>query len=89
MNTPVASGFKPLEKLLLTCHQAADVLNISEKTLWTLTKKGKVAAIRFEGSVRYTVADLEAFVDRQRVQAEAAQEPEREVEHGDRIDDAI
>lgn len=51
-----------LPKLLITAREAARTLSVSERTLWTLTKSGQVSAVRVGRSVRYTQADLEAFI---------------------------
>ena len=51
---------------LLRPREAAQWLKISERTLWTLTQRGDVAAIRFGRSVRYAVSDLIAFVQSRR-----------------------
>ncbi len=53
--------------LLLTPRQAAKVLAVSERTLWTLTKTKKVRCVRLGRSVRYHTADLEELIDRQKV----------------------
>ena len=45
-----------------------EALAISERTLWSLTERGLVPAIRLGRSVRYTREDLHAFVESQRPQ---------------------
>lgn len=47
---------------LLNRRDAAKYLAISERTLFTLTATNAVAAVRIGRSVRYAVAELEAFV---------------------------
>lgn len=54
------------ETLLLSARDAARQLAISEKTLWTLTKAGRVPAIRIGRAVRYARADLLAFIEQAR-----------------------
>jgi excisionase family DNA binding protein len=49
---------------LLTYRQAAEVLGVSERSIWTLVDKGNLAAVRFGRSVRIDPADLRAFIDR-------------------------
>lgn len=50
---------------LITARQAAKILCISEKTLYTLTKRGDVKAVRIGRSVRYAQGELECYIDRQ------------------------
>lgn len=38
------------------------MLSISERTLWQLTRDGRISAVRFGRTVRYQVPDLLAFV---------------------------
>jgi len=49
---------------LLTYRQAAEVLGVSERTIWTLVDQGTLPAVRFGRSVRIDPADLRAFIDR-------------------------
>ena len=49
--------------LLLTCREAAAALQVCEKTLWTLTRDGKLPAVRIGRSVRYSVDDLRRFIE--------------------------
>ncbi|MEZ6104797.1 MAG: helix-turn-helix domain-containing protein [Pirellulaceae bacterium] len=51
---------------LLRPREAAQWLKISERSLWTLTQRGDVDAIRIGRSVRYTITDLVAFVESRR-----------------------
>jgi excisionase family DNA binding protein len=56
-------------KLLLTPQEAAKALSISERLLWTLTKRGTIRAVRCgKRAVRYAPADLQAFIDNQHSQ---------------------
>lgn len=50
------------DRLLLRAREAAALLNVSARTLWSLTKTGDVRSVRIGRSVRYAPADLEAFV---------------------------
>lgn len=47
---------------LLTVREAADVLKISERTLWTLTNSGEVPSVRVGRSVRYDQNDLTEWI---------------------------
>ncbi len=48
---------------LLTYPQASEILGITERTLWTLVKAGKLKAVRFGRSVRIDPSDLEQFIE--------------------------
>jgi len=52
--------------ILITARQAAKTLSICARTLFTLTKRGEIACVRINRSVRYAPDDLKAFIDRQR-----------------------
>jgi excisionase family DNA binding protein len=47
---------------LLTVREAADVLRVSERTLWTLTHSGELRAVRVGRSVRYDQSDLASWI---------------------------
>ena len=47
---------------LLTVREAADVLRVSERTLWTLTKSGALPSVRVGRSVRYDQNDLAEWI---------------------------
>jgi len=49
-------------KILLTAADAAKALSISARSLWTLTHRGEIPCVRIGRSVRYSVADLQAWV---------------------------
>lgn len=49
---------------LLTYRQAAKVLGITERTIWSLVNEGMLPAVRFGRSVRIDPADLRAFIER-------------------------
>ena len=52
-----------VEPMLLTVRQAAKVLSVSERTLFTLTQDGQIRAVRFGRSVRYDPADLRRWIE--------------------------
>jgi excisionase family DNA binding protein len=56
----------PLAPLVLSPRQAAHVLAISERTLWTLTHRGDIPAVRIGRAVRYDPRDLAAYVERRK-----------------------
>jgi hypothetical protein len=53
--------------LLLTCRDAAAVLAISMRTLWSLTApRGPIHPVRVRGrSIRYAVSELQRWIDSQ------------------------
>ena len=58
---------------LLTVREAAQVLAVSERTLWSLTKKGHVRCVRIgTRGKRYDPAALAAFIERRPLNPEAA-----------------
>ena len=50
-------------KLLLTPRQAAAALQLSERTLWELARRGEIKRLKINSSVRYDLKDLEAFIE--------------------------
>jgi excisionase family DNA binding protein len=66
----VAQTTEPL--LLIKPREAARMLSVSEKTLWTLTKGGVIPVVRVgERSVRYSVAALERWIAEQQIATNA------------------
>lgn len=51
---------------LLTAREAAEILTISPRHLWDLTKRGVLPAIKIGRSVRYARADIDAFIAKSR-----------------------
>ena len=51
-----------LEPMLLTSRQTAKLLNISERTVFALTKSGDLPSVKIGRCLRFRVSDLEAFV---------------------------
>lgn len=55
----------PATPLLLTYRQAAELLQVSDRTVWALVNDGKLRAVRFAGrTVRIDPADLREFINR-------------------------
>lgn len=52
--------------LLVTPREAARMLSVSERTLWSLSAKGEIPRIKLGRSARYAVSDLREFIERQR-----------------------
>jgi excisionase family DNA binding protein len=56
-------------KLLIDSIEASRRLSISSRTLYRLTKAGQVPAVRMGRAVRYSPADLAAWVESQKAGA--------------------
>lgn len=55
----------PLAQLLLTRDEAAAVLRISPRFLWSKTKAKEIPCIKIGKCVRYRLSDLAAWLDGQ------------------------
>jgi len=53
----------PDRQLLLTPHQAAEALQISERKLWSMKASGEISYVLLGRSVRYPRADLQQWID--------------------------
>jgi excisionase family DNA binding protein len=53
-------------RLLLTVREAAAMLAISTRTLWSLTDRGEVPAVRVGRAVRYCIDDLRDWIKRKK-----------------------
>ncbi len=62
-------------RLLLTVHEAAEALRISERKLWQLTRDGEIVACRCGRRVLYTVHALEDYVARLQADARSGNPP--------------
>ena len=60
--TPTAADSVSVDRLLLTEREAARRLNVSRGTLFNLRHAGKVGYVPVGRGVRYTVAQLEAWI---------------------------
>jgi excisionase family DNA binding protein len=61
-------------KLLWTTREAAAAMNISPRTLWTLTAEHKIRCVRIRRSVRYDPEDIRRFIETQKAMSEASQD---------------
>ena len=59
-----------IEPMLLNTRQAATLLNISERTVFSLIKEGKLPSVKIGRCLRFSVADLEAFIAQAREEHE-------------------
>jgi excisionase family DNA binding protein len=53
-------------KLLYRPEETAELLSVSERTLWTWTQDGKIPAFREGRIVRYYVDDLRRWIEDRR-----------------------
>jgi len=67
MNSALQHDTKATESpaLLLTSHEVAKALAISERTLWGLSAKGELPRVLIGRSVRYRFVDLAQYCERQ------------------------
>jgi excisionase family DNA binding protein len=59
--------------LLLTPRQASKALNVCERTLYGLSKSGKLPVVHIGRAVRYSVDDIRAWIDRTKKTSENSQ----------------
>lgn len=50
-------------RLLLKPSEAATVLALSPRKLWSLTNAGEIRCVRIGRSVRYALADLQSWIE--------------------------
>ncbi len=53
------------QRLLVSPKDAAKMMCISERTLWTLTDTGKLPCVKFGKIKRYSVTDINQFIESQ------------------------
>lgn len=51
------------DRLLVSAAEAARLLSISPRTLWSMTTSGELPCVRVRRRVLYAVADLREYVD--------------------------
>lgn len=51
---------------LLTIGQTAEALAVCERTVWLMTRRGDLPAVKIGRAVRYDPADVRAFIERQK-----------------------
>ena len=62
-----------IKPILWTAREAAKALNVSERTLWTLTQTGKIPAVRIgKRGIRYDPHDIQAWIKRAKHQPKNA-----------------
>jgi len=53
----------PAFEPLLTYRQAAEILGVTDRTIWTLVDQGKLPVVRFGRSVRIDPVDLRGLIN--------------------------
>lgn len=53
-----------VERLLLSSKEVAQMLGISERTLFTMTKDGRIDCVRIGSAKRYSREQVDAFIAR-------------------------
>lgn len=53
----------PLIPRLYTAPETAQLLRISARTIWALTKRGQLRAVRLGRCVRYDERDVASFIE--------------------------
>ena len=53
--------------LLVDAREAARLLSISTRTLWTMTASGEIPSVKFGRLVRYHLPDLERAIEARKV----------------------
>ncbi len=66
MAEPVSSARSDETPGLLRSDEAAKLLAISPRTLWSLADEGEIPVVRIGRSVRYDPADLQDYIERQK-----------------------
>ncbi len=56
----------PTTPLLLSATEAARMLSISPRTLWSLTRDGEIPCVRVRHRVLYDIEDLRAYIAEQK-----------------------
>ena len=60
----------PTDRLLVDSREAARLLSISERHLWSLTQVGEIPYVRLGKSKRYDVEALREFINKHTVYGE-------------------
>lgn len=66
-DTTSPDAIRALPRLLITPKTAAQALAISPRKLWSLTNAGTIPCVRLGRSVRYSLTDLQTWIDNHRV----------------------
>ena len=64
-----------VDRLLVKAPEAAKMLAVSPRVLWTLTNTGEMPCVRIGRSVRYDLADLREWIDARKLKRRYADMP--------------
>lgn len=65
--SPLITAAIPHQPILLTARDAAKLLSVSERTLFSISApRGPLPVVKIGRAVRYAVADLQAYIEGQR-----------------------
>ena len=53
------------EPKLLTVKEVAEMLSISERTVWSMTNAGEIPCVRIRKRVLYRLNHVQGFIDKQ------------------------
>lgn len=65
MLTPAAVGVPPVPENYLTLKDVAELLKLSEKTIYRLAQQGEIPAFKVGGSWRFRASDIDQWVAKQ------------------------
>ena len=57
------TSIEPIERIGVSVKKAAEMLDLCEKTMWTLVKDNKIRSVRIGSRVIVSVQSLREFVD--------------------------
>jgi excisionase family DNA binding protein len=63
---PPVMSETPVAQRLASLPAVATTLGVSTKTVWRILREGKLSCVRIGGRTMISVADLDAFIARQR-----------------------
>ncbi|PHS04369.1 MAG: DNA-binding protein [Blastopirellula sp.] len=67
MSTNSNSSGHHVDDSLLNSRQAAKLLSISERKLWSLANEGDLPCVKFGRTVRYDKEDIKAWINKQKI----------------------
>ena len=66
-NDSIQTPLPPRPTLLMTPAATSLALAISPRKLWSLTASGRIPSIRIDRCVRYSVDDIQLWIDQQKI----------------------
>lgn len=77
------------DQMLLTPRDAARLLSLSERTLYSLRRRGELPAVQVGRAVRFDVTDLRAWIDQKKTAGRETGGEERVKDYGSLQPDSI